>query len=47
MHFNLGFDDKTEKSATKADLGHSKKAGTSAKRKVAEFKGFDAGVQIR
>ena len=37
----LGFDDKTEKSATKADLGHAKKAGTSVKRKVAEFKGFD------
>ncbi|OYU84253.1 MAG: 50S ribosomal protein L3 [Flavobacterium sp. BFFFF2] len=37
----LGFDDKTEKHATKADLGHFKKAGTSAKRKVIEFQGFD------
>jgi large subunit ribosomal protein L3 len=37
----LGFDDKTEKSATKAELGHAKKAGTSVKRKVAEFQGFD------
>merc|ERR1712146_286808 len=27
----LGFDDATEKSATKADLGHAKKAGTSVK----------------
>jgi large subunit ribosomal protein L3 len=37
----LGFDDKTEKHATKADLGHFKKAGTSAKRKVIEFQGFE------
>jgi large subunit ribosomal protein L3 len=36
----LGFDDKGEKHATKADLGHFKKAGTSAKKKVVEFQGF-------
>jgi large subunit ribosomal protein L3 len=36
----LGFDDATEKSATKAAQGHAKKAGTSVKRKVVEFKGF-------
>ena len=42
----LGFDDKTEKSATKADLGHAKKAGTSVKRKVAEFKGFDVEYKL-
>ena len=42
----LGFDDKTEKSATKADLGHAKKAGTSVKRKVAEFKGFDEEYKL-
>ena len=42
----LGFDDATEKSATKADLGHAKKAGTSVKRKVAEFKGFDAEYKL-
>ena len=36
----LGFDDKTEKHATKADLGHFKKAGTSAKKKVVEFQEF-------
>jgi large subunit ribosomal protein L3 len=36
----LGFDDKTEKHATKADLGHFKKAGTSAKKKVVEFQDF-------
>ena len=42
----LGFDDKTEKSATKADLGHAKKAGTSVKRKVVEFKGFDEEYKL-
>ncbi|WP_179022371.1 50S ribosomal protein L3 [Winogradskyella forsetii] len=36
----LGFDDATEKSTTKAAQGHAKKAGTSVKRKVVEFKGF-------
>ncbi|WP_299361187.1 50S ribosomal protein L3 [Winogradskyella sp.] len=36
----LGFDDATEKSANKAANGHAKKAGTSVKRKVVEFKGF-------
>ena len=42
----LGFDDKTEKRATKADLGHAKKAGTSVKRKVAEFRGFDEEYKL-
>ena len=42
----LGFDDKTEKNATKADRGHAKKAGTSVKRKVAEFKGFDEEYKL-
>jgi large subunit ribosomal protein L3 len=42
----LGFDDATEKSATKADLGHAKKAGTSVKRKVVEFKGFDGEYKL-
>ena len=37
----LGFDDKTEKSATQAEKGHAKKAGTSVKKKVIEFQGFD------
>jgi large subunit ribosomal protein L3 len=37
----LGFDDKTEKSATKAQIGHAKKAGTTVKKKVAEFQGFE------
>jgi len=42
----LGFDYKTEKSATKADLGHAKKAGTSVKRKVAEFRGSDEEYKL-
>ncbi|PZW38605.1 large subunit ribosomal protein L3 [Mesonia algae] len=36
----LGFDDKSDKAATKAAQGHFKKAGTVAKRKVVEFQGF-------
>ena len=42
----LGFDDKTEKSATKAEAGHAKKAGTSVKRKVIEFQGFEEGYKL-
>ncbi len=42
----LGFDDKTEKSATKAEAGHAKKAGTSVKRKVVEFQGFGEGYKL-
>jgi large subunit ribosomal protein L3 len=42
----LGFDDKTEKHATKADLGHFKKAGTSAKKKVVEFQGFEESYKL-
>ena len=37
----LGFDDKAEKRATQAELGHFKKAGTTAKKKVVEFQGFE------
>ncbi|MEC4116082.1 MULTISPECIES: 50S ribosomal protein L3 [Myroides] len=42
----LGFDDKTEKHATKAELGHFKKAGTSAKRKVVEIKEFEGDYKL-
>jgi len=42
----LGFDDKTEKSATKAEIGHAKKAGTSVKSKVAEFQGFEGDYKL-
>lgn len=42
----LGFDDKAEKQATKADLGHFKKAGTVAKKKVVEFKHFETEYKL-
>jgi large subunit ribosomal protein L3 len=34
----LAYDDKKDKHATKAEIGHFKKAGTNPKRKVVEFK---------
>ncbi len=42
----LGFDDKAEKQSTKALNGHFKKAGTTAKKRVVEFQGFDEGVKL-
>ena len=42
----LGFDDKAEKRSIKAELGHFKKAGTVAKNKVVEFKGFDLEYKL-
>ncbi len=36
----IAYEDKTEKHATKAELGHFKKANTAPKRKVIELKGF-------
>ncbi len=42
----LGFDDKAEKRANKAELGHSKKAGTSPKKKVVEFKEFEGEYKL-
>ncbi len=42
----LGFDDKAEKRANKAEMGHSKKAGTSPKKKVVEFKEFEAEYKL-
>jgi large subunit ribosomal protein L3 len=44
--FQLGFDDKAEKHATKADLGHFKKAGTTAKKKVVEFQDFETEYKL-
>ncbi|PKP16408.1 MAG: 50S ribosomal protein L3 [Bacteroidetes bacterium HGW-Bacteroidetes-23] len=44
--FQLGFDDKTEKHATKAAVGHFKKAGTSAKKKVVEFQDFETEYKL-
>ena len=42
----LGFDDKAEKRSMKAELGHFKKAGTAAKKKVVEFKGFEEEYKL-
>ena len=42
----LGFDDKAEKRATKAELGHFKKSGTSVKKKVVEFQGFEDNYKL-
>ncbi|HET7361796.1 MAG TPA: 50S ribosomal protein L3 [Salinimicrobium sp.] len=42
----LGFDDKSDKRTSKAAKGHFKKAGTDAKRKVVEFKGFAEEVKL-
>ena len=42
----LGFDDKAEKRANKAELGHFKKAGTAAKKIVVEFQGFEEAYKL-
>ncbi|MDC6355507.1 MULTISPECIES: 50S ribosomal protein L3 [Robiginitalea] len=40
----LGFDDKADKRANKAENGHFKKAGTAPKKKVVEFRYFEEGA---
>ena len=42
----LGFDDKAEKRATKAALGHFKKANTVPKKKVVEFQDFEEEYKL-
>ncbi len=42
----LGFDDKAEKRASKAEQGHYKKAGTSPKKKVVEFRDFEGEYKL-
>ncbi len=42
----LGFDDKAEKQSGKALNGHFKKAGTTAKRRVVEFQGFEQDLKL-
>ena len=37
----LAYDDKSEKHTSKPEMGHFKKAGTTPKRKLVEFKSFD------
>ena len=39
----LGFDEKKEKHTTKAELGHFRKVGTTPRKKLVEFTGFDEG----
>ena len=41
----LGFDDKADKNASKAAQGHFKKAGTTPKKHVEEFDGYDQEVK--
>lgn len=42
----LAFDDKKEKSSIQAEIGHFKKAGTTPKRKVVEFKNIEQDVKL-
>lgn len=42
----LGFDDKKEKQTTKAEVGHFKKAGVDAKKKVVEIKEFEEDYKL-
>ena len=42
----LGFDDKKEKRATNAALGHFKKANTTPKKKLIEFQNFDQEYKL-
>ncbi len=42
----LGFDDKADKKTSKALKGHFKKAGTSAKKRVVEFQGFEQEYKL-
>jgi large subunit ribosomal protein L3 len=42
----LGFLDKKEKHATKPEIGHCKKAGTSPKKKFVEFEGFGDNAKL-
>jgi large subunit ribosomal protein L3 len=42
----LGFDDKADKRASNASKGHFKKAGTTAKKKVVEFQGFEEEYKL-
>ncbi|EID74592.1 50S ribosomal protein L3 [Imtechella halotolerans] len=42
----LGFDDKAEKRANKAEIGHFKKAGSSPLKKVVEFQEFEGEYKL-
>lgn len=48
----LGFEDKSEKAATKPEIGHAKKAGTTPKRFIREIRGvnpadYEVGQEVR
>jgi len=42
----LGFDDKSEKNVSKAEQGHFKKAGSSPKRQVVDFRDFEGDYKL-
>lgn len=42
----LGFDDMKEKNSNKAQIAHAKKAQSSVKRKIKEFRNFDLDKQV-
>jgi len=42
----IGFEDKKEKNTSRADQGHFKKASSTPKRKVVEFRDFDKEVNL-
>ena len=44
--YQLGFDDKADKRTNNALKGHFKKAGTAAKKRVVEFKGFEEEYKL-
>ena len=44
--YQLAYGDKKEKNTTNSMLGHFKKAGTSPKRKIKEFKTFEADFSL-
>jgi large subunit ribosomal protein L3 len=44
--FQLGFDDKAEKHANKAEVGHFKKARVSPKKKVVEFQDIEGNYKL-
>tara|TARA_B100001248_G_scaffold3426_1_gene2696 strand:- start:37 stop:654 length:618 start_codon:yes stop_codon:yes gene_type:complete len=42
----LGFDEKSEKSTNKSELGHYKKSGSTPMKKLVEFKGFENDYKL-
>ena len=44
--FQLSYDDKSEKQIVKSEKGHFKKANTSPKKKLLEFRGFEEDLKL-